>query len=132
MKGMSLSRRTLHAFAGVLLAWTITWLAKVRLIDGLMPWLTTDAGGFAFCTLAKAIIWIAPAVMLVRLSGRSVRDVLSVRRPISWLTWGAGCGLALALTAVVPRWLTGQTLVTVHPSFGGVVAHALNNLASLG
>ncbi len=114
---MSLSRTTLHVFVGVVVAWTLTWAAKVRVLDGLVPWLMTGAGSFTFWTVAKVIVWIVPAVMLVRLSRRSIREVLSVHRPASWLAWGAGSGLAVALTAVVPRWLAEQPLITVHPGF---------------
>ncbi|MFN7984930.1 MAG: CPBP family intramembrane glutamic endopeptidase [Vicinamibacterales bacterium] len=92
------------------------------MLDEFAPWLTTDAGSFAFWTSAKVALWVAPSMMLVRWSGRSLRDVMSIRRPGACLTWGAGSGLAIALVAIVPRWLSGRSPVSLPVDFATVNA----------
>jgi len=49
------------------------------------------------------VVWILPALWLIRASGRSVRNVLNLANWRSALAWGLAIGLVIALTDVVPR-----------------------------
>ena len=119
---MSLTRSTLLGVAALLVAWTLTWMAKVHVFDAAAPWLTTAAGSVVFWTIAKLVVWVVPALWLYRASGRRVGDELALRRPATWLRWGGGVGLAIALVAFVPRVLAGQPLVTLHLSYATLTA----------
>jgi CAAX protease family protein len=101
---------TYAGYALLMLAWIAAWLIKLRL-DARVPWLATDAGGVVFWTLAKLLIWIAPAVWLIHASGRGVGEVLNVRCWRAAVAWGGGIGLAIALTGFVPKWLQGRPLL---------------------
>ncbi|HZM94893.1 MAG TPA: hypothetical protein VFB92_15790 [Vicinamibacterales bacterium] len=74
---MSLVRRTYITFAMLIVVWILTWTLKVYVLDSRFAWLTTSLGGFAFWTAIKVIAWILPALWLVRVSGREVRDVFN-------------------------------------------------------
>ena len=101
-----LATRTLVAFALILLLWTLAWALKVRL-DSRFAWLTTSAGGFVFWTVAKMLLWLTPAVWLVRLSGRTSRGVWNFSHWRGWLAWGMGTGGCIALTGFIPHILRG-------------------------
>ncbi len=103
--------------AGLILVWIIVWTLKVYLIDSNFTWLTTDPGSFVFWTIAKAIIWILPALWLIRLSERSLKEVFNFSNWRGLLAWGGGIGLLIALTGFIPKLITGQALFPSEFSF---------------
>jgi len=119
---MSIARQTYITFALLILTWIVAWTLKVYVLDSRFTWLTTSLGGFAFWTLAKLIVWILPAQWLIRLSGRAVGDVLNVSNWKNTVAWGLGVGLVIASTAVGPRVMRGQPLLTLQPTFAALNA----------
>ena len=115
---MSNVRQTYITFAMLMLAWILAWTLKVSVLDSRFTWLTTGPGAFAFWSVAKVVIWILPALWLIRASGRSVRNVLNLANWRSALAWGLAIGLVIALTDVVPRALQGHSLLTLSPMPG--------------
>ena len=107
---MSIARQTYITFALLILTWVVAWTLKVYVLDSRFTWLNTSLGGFAFWTLAKLIVWILPALWLIRLSGRAVGDVLNVSNWKSAVAWGLGIGLVIASTAMVPRVMRSQPI----------------------
>jgi membrane protease YdiL (CAAX protease family) len=112
--------RAYRVYGSLMAAWIAAWLLKVSL-DPRAPGLATDLGGFLYWTTAKAIIWILPAVWLIRASGRTVREVFNVPRWRRWLAWGGGIGLAVALAGWLPKAAAGQ------PLFGSAIGVPLLN-----
>ncbi len=108
---------------GLLMAvWIAAWLLKVSL-DPAAPWFATSLGGFVYWTAAKIVIWILPAVWLIRASGRTVAVVFNVSKWKRYLAWGGGIGLVIGLTAWAPKLAAGHPLFGSAPSLG--LANAL-------
>lgn len=98
-------------YAGIMLAWTLTWALKAFVIDGRAPWFATSAGSFAWWTTAKLLIWILPAVWLIHRSGRTLAEVFNLANWRQVLLWGGGIGAAIALTGFIPAALAGARLL---------------------
>lgn len=70
-----------------------------------------------YWTTAKIILWIIPSLWLLRISGRTVREVLNLANWRSWLGWGGGLGLLIALTGIIPNYLSGSPILPTEFSF---------------
>ena len=81
--------------------WTGAWLLE-RSLEPRQPWLTTNAGSFAYWTAMKLLVWVAPALALFR------PPVFAVRRPA--LIWGGGAGLLAGLMALMGKIIGHQPL----------------------
>lgn len=113
---LALSNWTLLVFAISMFGWTAAWLMKLWLAT-LVPWTGTAAASSAYWTLAKVLLWILPALGLIRLSGRSLAQVINLRNYRSWLLWGGGIGLAIGANEFVPSYLAGRPLLPTEWSF---------------
>ena len=135
------TRKILLAYAGIMAAWTLAWMLKARL-DPRIAWLASDAGGFAYWTAAKTLLWLAPAWWLIPRTGRSIVGVVNPAQWRRWLTWGGAIGLLIALSGLIPHALQGKVSIFAlgllfgyaaergRSACGGMVAHFLNNLAA--
>jgi len=103
------AKLTYLAFAAIMAAWIGAWLLKIHLEQNL-SWLSTGLGSFLYWSAAKLLIWIAPAVWLLRKAGRSIREVFNLANWKAWLAWGGGIGLLLALTGIIPNYLQGKAI----------------------
>ena len=111
-----LVRWTYLTFLILILAWITAWIVKLEL-DGTYHWLETGAGSSAYWTSAKLLIWILPALGLIRLSGRSLKQVFNFSNYKAWLLWGGGIGLAIALTGLIPNVLSGDPILPTQFSY---------------
>lgn len=89
--------------------WSAAWRLKVYL-DRQSTEFADGLGAELFWLAAKVILWILPAWWLIRMSGRSLRDVANVRGWRVWVSWGIGIGLLISLTAVIPKWSQGKAI----------------------
>ena len=83
-------------------AWTGAWLLE-KALEPKLAWITTDAGQFGYWLAMKLLIWILPSVLLIRLAGRTWREVIAPDRLRSALLWGGGTGLALGAIALITK-----------------------------
>ena len=83
-------------------AWIGAWLIELKLRSQ-VSWMQTSAGQTLYWVLAKAALWVCPAILLIRLSGRKTNDALGFRRIKATLTWGGGIGLLLGVLALAQR-----------------------------
>jgi hypothetical protein len=102
-----------------MIAWTLAWMLKYFVLDSKIARFTTSPGSFVWWTSAKTLIWIVPAVWLIRVSGRTVREVLT--RPV-------GGALSIFLLGLA----FGYVVRNSDSVLAGILAHALNNLALSG
>lgn len=109
-------KTTYLTFTALIAAWLGAWLLKVRLEESI-TWLAVGAGSFLYWTAAQILIWIVPAVWLIQRSGRTIHEVLGLSRWKSWLAWGGGIGLAIALTGIIPNYLAGNRILPDQISF---------------
>lgn len=99
-----------------IIMWVVAWIIKLKLEERLV-WLGTSPGGFVYWSAAKLILWILPAVWLLRLSGRTMRGILNLSNWRGWLCWGGGLGLLIGITGIVPNYLHGHPLLPTEFSF---------------
>jgi membrane protease YdiL (CAAX protease family) len=102
-----LSALTLFFAAALYIAWTAAWLVESAL-EHPLPWLRDPGAQTAYWTLAKLLLWIAPLLFLIRLSGRRLDEMFGFARPRAILLWGGGVGLLLVLLALVQKTTNGQ------------------------
>ncbi|MBZ5553886.1 MAG: CPBP family intramembrane metalloprotease [Acidobacteriia bacterium] len=93
-------------------AWVLAWLLE-RALERRSGWITTSGGQFGYWFVMKLLLWIFPALILIRLSGRPLGEVVGLRRLQSALLWGTGVGLCLGAVVWIQRSVTHQPLF--HP-----------------
>lgn len=106
-----LAARTLLIFLALMVAWSTVWLLKQQL-DQNSTWFQSGLGASLFWQSAKVVVWILPAWWLIRMSGRSLRDVANIRNWRSWMCWGTCIGLLISATAVIPKWSQGKAILS--------------------
>lgn len=112
----SIAKATYIMFYAIIAVWIGAWILKIQLGTGI-PWLDTSQGGFVYWSIAKVIIWIIPALWLLKMSGRTIRTTLNLSNWKSWLGWGSGLGMLIAVTGIVPNYLLGHPILPTEFSF---------------
>ncbi|MBP7053809.1 MAG: CPBP family intramembrane metalloprotease [Phycisphaerae bacterium] len=101
--------QTVALVVTVYLAWIGAHLTK-GLLDDRVAWLKTSGGGFAYWTVMKVLLWIAPSLWLVRVSGQKLRDAFGLSHLRRAVLWGSSVGLALALITTAAKAVQHQPL----------------------
>jgi membrane protease YdiL (CAAX protease family) len=104
-------------------AWIGAWLLELTLQHRL-KWMGTLGAQTLYWTLAKLIVWVFPAIVLICYSGRRVEDVIGLGRVKSIAIWGCGAGLLLGIVALAQRAIYHHSLfsLTLNWSFlSGVI-----------
>jgi membrane protease YdiL (CAAX protease family) len=109
-KPIKIVRKTYLTFSMIIFMWIIAWILKVQL-DGAVDWLSTGIGGFTYWTSAKLLLWILPALWLVRVSGRRLTQVFNLSNYRQWLLWGGVLGFLVALTGLIPSYVKGNPIL---------------------
>jgi membrane protease YdiL (CAAX protease family) len=95
-----------------------------RALEHRIAWMASGGGRLAYWTVMKLLLWVIPAMMLLRSSGHRLRDVLGLGRVRSILVWGGGIGLLFAAVALVTKAITHRPLFAPQlgwPFLGGVI-----------
>lgn len=98
---------TLGFVAALYLAWTGAWLLLPLLESGI-GWPATSDGRTLYWTVMKALLWVAPAVLVFRYAGINVGKATRGDGIRPALVWGVGAGLLIGLEAVVRKWLGNE------------------------
>jgi membrane protease YdiL (CAAX protease family) len=88
--------------AWLLAAWTLAWTAFTW-SEARYAWLAADAGSFTYWTALKVLVWLIPALWLIKASGRSLADAFGFNRIGAMLAWGLAAGLLLAVLNIAVR-----------------------------
>jgi uncharacterized protein len=111
-------------FACILyVAWIGAWLVE-RSLESHVGWMNTSGGQSAYWLIMKVLLWILPAVVVIRLSGRWLTDVMGFERVRSIIIWGGGVGLILGAITLLTKTLGHQPLFISQlgwPLFSGVL-----------
>lgn len=114
--GSGIAIRTAVLLAAVYVAWVAVWLLK-GLLDSHTAWTSTQGGGFAYWTAMKILLWILPSMLLIRLSGQSLRDVLGLSYWRRAVLWGGATGLLLGLFSVLVKVVMHRPILSVSPGW---------------
>lgn len=113
----SITKSAFITYVLIILVWILAWTFKSNVIDRHVLWLAGNAGTFLYWTTAKVLIWILPALWLIKNSGRSVSEVFNFSNWRKFLVWGIGFGLLVALPNFIQSFLKHHSLFSVEPSF---------------
>src|SRR5512145_830857 len=88
--------------AALYVAWILAWLlANALMAHG--EWLATSGGRTAYWTGMKLLLWVLPSVILIRYSGRSIRESVCGVSARSVLGWGVGAGLLIGVEVILRK-----------------------------
>jgi len=119
MSKFSFSKKAMIVFAVIIVAWVGAW--NIWLFLDSQAIFSSGWSRFIFWTVAKIVIWILPAIWLVKKTNRSVRGLLRVNSRKKCLVWGMGIGSILLLLSV------GNHLINDTPMFSNAFSFAFFN-----
>jgi uncharacterized protein len=105
------------------ITWIGAWLLE-QAIESQGVWLVTSGSRSIYWLLMKLLIWVLPAIIIIRLSHHTIREVMGLDRLRAILLWGGGTGLVLGMTALLTKSFGGQPLFSPSldwPLFSGVI-----------
>jgi membrane protease YdiL (CAAX protease family) len=103
-------------YAGLLyLLWFAAWLLE-RWLEHRFASMGSSAAQFSYWLVMKLLLWVLPAILIFRFSGRRFLDVLGLKRLLPIVLWGGGVGSLLAITAFVSKFVGGKAILPA--SFG--------------
>jgi len=105
------------------LAWIGAWLLEEWLVS-LFPVFSQGSYQFVYWLALKLVVWVVPALLVIRYTGRRFRDVMGDGHMRGMLVWGVGVGVILLGIAWGTKAVMGQSLfgfVDVWVLLGAVV-----------
>lgn len=91
------------------IAWILAWFFHQALLPH-WNFLNTHCGNAIFWIIMKVIVWILPALWVLKLSSRHPREFMSIKKVKTSLYWGIGAGLFLALVSLLTKLYLHKTL----------------------
>lgn len=94
------------------IVWIGAWMLSLWLEQqGILP--ATPAVRFFYWLLMRVLFWLLPSLALLRLLGKSVREVLGFGRIKAILLWGMGAGAVLGIQTLLVRLISHQALFSI-------------------
>lgn len=93
--------------------WVGAWVLS-QYLEGRHILPATETARFFYWTAMRLLIWVGPSCLLIRQSGRKLRDVLSLKDGKKLLLWGGGAGALAALAVVLTRTITHAPLFSFY------------------
>lgn len=119
----SRSRTVALIYTGLLyFLWSLAWLLE-RWLEHRFALLRSGAAQFTYWLIMKLLLWVLPAILIIRLSGRRLQEVLGLKRVVPIAVWGGGVGLLLAMSGFGLKYAFGKALLPA--SFGWPHVNAL-------
>jgi uncharacterized protein len=103
--------------------WISAWILE-QVLEDYIIWMTTSQGRFFYWLLMKLILWILPALLLIKYLGKDFKDIMGIKRLKSILIWGGRAGLILALLTIIAKITISHSILSVNISWsfiGGVI-----------
>jgi len=98
---------TLGFVCALYLAWTGAWILMAKLQTH-FGWPSTSDAQTLYWVAMKLVLWIVPAIFVLRSLGMRVGDAMRGNGIASALLWGVGVGVLIGAEAVVRKWLGHQ------------------------
>ena len=84
-------KKAIIVFLFILIGWIGAWNLKI-VLDNHFDVFTYEWLSFFYWTTAKIIIWILPALWLVKKTGQTIRGIFNIPAWRNCLAWGFGLG----------------------------------------
>ena len=104
-------------------AWIAVWLLE-RTLEHHFAFFASVMPQTLFWIAMKLLLWVLPSVVLIRLSGRTLRETVNMKRVKPVILWGGGIGLLLGGVTLLTRLLGHQPLFSLTlgwPFFNAVI-----------
>ena len=93
------------------LTWMGAWVLE-RAIEPSVVFISTSQGQFLYWLGMRLLLWVLPALLLIRYSGRSLSEVMGSTRLRAAVIWGGGIGLVLGVITLGSKVLGHQPLLS--------------------
>jgi membrane protease YdiL (CAAX protease family) len=105
-------------FVYLYIAWFAAWYMH-RHLWAPENWLDSSMGTFWYWVVLKTVLWIAPALWLIKKSGKTVSEFMGFRTIREATMWGAGLGVLLMITVFITKASQNEPYLSVYfgPAF---------------
>ena len=93
------------------LAWIGAWVLE-QALEPSVAFISTSQGQFLYWLGMKLLLWVLPALRLLRYSGRRLSEVMGRKRLRAAVFWGGGVGVVLGAIALGSKVLGHQPLLS--------------------
>ena len=114
-------KKAIIVFLLILIAWISAWNIKI-VLDSNFDVFTDEWLSFLYWTIAKLIIWILPALWLVKKNGQTIRDMFNAPSWRNCFAWGFGLGGILMMLSIGRHYFNHIPILPSRVSFALVNA----------
>jgi membrane protease YdiL (CAAX protease family) len=114
-------KKAVGVFTLIIITWVGAWNLKLTL-DAAFAIFETEWLGTVYWVIAKFLIWILPALWLVKKDGRAIRGIFHVPSWRKCLAWGCGVGSILAIVSLITHYMNNS------PIFPDVISFSFLNV----
>ena len=118
-----IARVTIFSILLIYVAWIGAWIIE-QTIESHSVLLSTSMSRFFYWLGMKLVIWILPALFIIRVSKQKNFKVIDSKQLPSAIVWGVGSGLIIGAITVITKLFTHQTIFSFSlswPFLGGVI-----------
>jgi membrane protease YdiL (CAAX protease family) len=114
-------KKVIGVFTLILITWIGAWHLKLAL-DTAFAIFATEWFGTVYWVVAKFLIWILPALGLLKKDGRTIRGIFHVPSWRKCLAWGCGIGGILTIVSLITHYMNNS------PIFPHVISFSFLNV----
>jgi len=103
------ARITIFSILLIYVAWIGVWIIE-QTIESHSVLLSTSRSRFFYWLGMKLVLWILPALFIIRISKQENFKVLDLTRLSSAMIWGVGSGLIIGAITVITKLFSHQTI----------------------
>lgn len=112
-------------FVYLYVAWTIAWFMH-RQLWAPNNWLDSGMGTFWYWVILKVVLWILPALWIIKKAGRNFVDFMGFKNIRDAAMWGGGLGILLMISIFATKASQNEPYLSVYfgPAFWSSVVLA--------
>jgi membrane protease YdiL (CAAX protease family) len=118
-----IARITIFSILLIYVAWVGAWITE-QTIESHSVLLSTSMSRVFYWLFMKLLLWILPALFIIRVSKQKDFKVIDLKKLPSAIVWGVGSGLIIGAISVITKLFTHQAIFSFSlnwPFLGGVI-----------